>query len=158
MGNLNVMKTNAMNQNEEDELRGARRRSGVSLIEVVIALSILGFGMLGVAAAQIAAFRSADVSRERIVAHSLARQQLEAFQAMSTTSLEAVMNNGVSVNDALNPIDPDPNDGHTLTYNRSWTVTRDTPEDDVYTVMVTVAWTSVQGAQTVSLETMKSEF
>ena len=135
----------------------ARRRAGVSMIEVVIALSILGFGMLGVAAAQIAAFRSADTSNERIVAHSLARQQVEQFQSMSQTSIEAAGVTGVQTDDALNPIDPDPNDSHSLTFNRSWTIDYDTPEDDVYTILVTVAWTGALGAQSVSLESFKSE-
>lgn len=134
----------------------AKRIGGVSLIEVVIALSILGFGMLGAAAAQIAAFRSADTSRERIVAHSLARQQIETFHAMSRTAIEVIRTNG-DPNDPLNPIDPDPNDANSETYNRSWTIARDTPEDNVYTILVTVGWTGALGAQTVAIETFKSE-
>ena len=117
-----------------------RRRSGVSLIEVVIALAILGFGMLGVAAAQIAALRNADVSRERMAAHSLARQQIENFQAMSATAIEAIRADAGYPNDPLNPIDPDPNDDNVLQYNRSWTITPDTPEDDVYSILVNVSW------------------
>jgi len=103
MGNLNGM----------TETQGAtpgrvKRVGGVSLIEVVIALSILGFGMLGAAAAQIAAYRSADTSRERIVAHSLARQQLESFHAMSRTAIEVIRADGGYPNDPLNPIETRP--------------------------------------------------
>jgi len=92
--------------------RGSSRVAGVSLIEVMIALAILGYGMLGVAAAQISAFYSTDQSRERMVAYSLAQQQLEQFQEMSTTSLEVIRAAGP--NDPLNPIDPDPNDADGL--------------------------------------------
>ena len=46
-------KLSRMDEMNEEKGGCARRRAGVSMIEVVIALSILGFGMLGVAAAQI---------------------------------------------------------------------------------------------------------
>ena len=131
------------------------RVQGVSLIEVMIALAILGYGMLGVAAAQISAFKATDQSRERMLAHALAQQQLEQFQEMSRTSLEVIRAAGP--NDPLNPIDPDPNDAMQMAFNRSWTITPDTPEDDVYTIMVSVGWTNSKGAQIVQLETFKSE-
>lgn len=133
------------------------RVQGVSLIEVMIALAILGYGMLGVAAAQISAFKATDQSRERMLAHALAQQQLEQFQEMSSTSLEVVRTDGGYPNDPLNPIDPDPNDAMQMAFNRSWTITPDTPEDDVYTIMVSVGWTNSKGAQIVQLETFKSE-
>jgi prepilin-type N-terminal cleavage/methylation domain-containing protein len=133
------------------------RVQGVSLIEVMIALAILGYGMLGVAAAQISAFKATDQSRERMLAHALAQQQLEQFQEMSSTSLEVVRTDGGYPNDPLNPIDPDPNDTMQMAFNRSWTITPDTPEDDVYTIMVSVGWTNSKGAQIVQLETFKSE-
>lgn len=133
------------------------RVQGVSLIEVMIALAILGYGMLGVAAAQISAFQATDQSRERMLAHALAQQQLEQFQEMSSTSLEVVRTDGGYPNDPLNPIDPDPNDAMQMAFNRSWTITPDTPEDDVYTIMVSVGWTNSKGAQIVQLETFKSE-
>ena len=133
------------------------RVQGVSLIEVMIALAILGYGMLGVAAAQISAFKATDQSRERMLAHALAQQQLEQFQEMSSTSLEVIRTDGGYPNDPLNPIDPDPNDAMQMAFNRSWTITPDTPEDDVYTIMVNVGWTNSKGAQIVQLETFKSE-
>jgi type IV pilus assembly protein PilV len=133
------------------------RVQGVSLIEVMIALAVLGYGMLGVAAAQISAFQSTDQSRERMLAHALAQQQLEQFQEMSRTSLEVVRADAGYPNDPLNPIDPDPNDATQMAFNRSWTITPDTPEDDVYTIMVSVGWTNSKGAQIVQLETFKSE-
>ena len=130
------------------------RQSGISLIEVIIALSILGFGMLGIAAAQVSAYRFSDSSRDRTLAHQLAQQQIELFQAMSTNSIEVIRAAGP--NDPLNPIDPDPNDNTPMIFNRSWTITPDTPEIDVYTVVVNVAWVGNAGAQTLQLETFKS--
>ena len=134
----------------------AKRVRGVSLIEVIVALAVLGFGMLGMAAAQISAYRFSDSSRERTLAHGLAQQQLEIFQAMSTDSIEAAIIAGTT--DPLNPIDPDPNDSAAMAFNRSWLITPDTPEPGVYTVQVAVNWTGNAGAQVVQLETFKSEF
>lgn len=143
-----------MNTNSSKGSRRSRKR-GVSLIEVMIALAVLGFGMLGMAAAQISAYRFADSSRERTLAHGLAQQQMEIFQSMSKTSIEAIRLAGP--NDPLNPIDPDPNDTAAMAFNRSWTITPDTPEIGVYTIVVNVNWTGNAGAQTVQLETFKSE-
>lgn len=136
--------------------RSSRVR-GVSLIEVMIALAILGYGMLGVAAAQISAFRATEQSRERMLAHGLAQQQLEIFQEMSTASLEVIRTGPGYPNDPLNPIDPDPNDLMQMAFNRTWAITPDTPEANVYTIMVTVSWTGARGAQSIQLETFKSE-
>jgi prepilin-type N-terminal cleavage/methylation domain-containing protein len=137
--------------------RSARNR-GVSMIEVMIALAVLGFGMLGVAAVQVSAFRATDQSRERTLAHGLAQQRLEIFQEMSRTSLETIRTDAGYPNDPLNPIDPDPNDAQPMSFTRTWAITPDTPEPDVYTIMVTVGWTNARGAQrTLQLETFKSE-
>jgi len=138
--------------------RRASRIAGVSLIEVMIALSVLGFGMLGVAAAQISAFRSTDQSHDRMLAHGLAQQQLEIFQEMSTTALEVIRTDPGYPNDPTNPIDPDPNDANAMAFNRAWTITPDSPETDVYRILVTVAWNDASGAvRNVQLETFKSE-
>ena len=138
--------------------RKASRVRGVSLIEVMIALAVLAYGMLGVAAAQISALRTTDQSLERTYAHGLAQQQLEIFQEMSTTSLEVIRNDAGYPNDPLNPIDPDPNDTKQMSFTRTWTITPDSPETDVYRVLVTVGWTNSRGQlRTVQLETFKSE-
>ncbi len=135
--------------------RSARNR-GVSMIEVMVALAVLAFGLLGVAAVQVSALRATTQSRQRALAHELTQQQLEIFHEMSTTSFETIRAAGV--NDPLNPIDRDPNDAQLTSFARTWAIAPDTPEDDVYTVMVTVAWTDARGLQrTVQLETFKSE-
>jgi type IV pilus assembly protein PilV len=134
------------------------RHRGVSLLEVVIALAVLGFGMLGAAAAQISAFRNTDESQERMIAQSLAQQQVERFREMSRTSLETILAAGSPASDPLNPIDPDPADAKAMAFNRTWTITPDTPEDNVYTIVVNVSWTSAKGGtQSVQLETFVSE-
>jgi len=144
------------------KLRKARKHSsGVSIVEVIIALGILGFGVLGAAAAQITAVKFNRESRARTEAYYLAEQQMETFQAMSGSGVTAVAAAGP--NDPLNPIDPDPNDGLTREFNRSWTITadatpKDGPEDGVFTIMVTVSWADAQGiSRSVALESIKTD-
>lgn len=140
--------------------RCARLSAGVSLMEVTIALTILGFGMLAGASAQLSAMRYSSDSRARMEAQYLAQQQMEILQAMTPTAIGAAFPDGAVVADANNPLDPDPLDGMARQYNRSWVVTRDNPVDGVFRIDVQVSWTSTNTGtiRTVNLESLKSEF
>lgn len=131
----------------------------MTLLEVSIALIILGFGILGVAAAQLSSMRFSDKSRARSEAHYLAQQQMEAFQAMSSVALEAIRVDAGYPNDPANPIDPDPADNHAAQFFRSWSIQPNTPETGVYTISVQVTWTGREtgSLQLVTLESLKSE-
>jgi hypothetical protein len=84
---------------------------------------------------------------------------MEFLQAMTPAAIGAFPDATV-VADAGNPIDPDANDGLTRRYNRSWTVTRDSPVNGVFRINVQVSWTSTNtgGVRSVNLESLKSEF
>jgi prepilin-type N-terminal cleavage/methylation domain-containing protein len=141
------------------EIYTNRRRRGMTLLEVSIALMILGFGILGVAAAQLSSLRFSDKSRARSDAHYLAQQQMEAFQAMSAAAIEAIRTDPGYPNDPANPIDPDPADNFVAQFNRRWNIQPNTPEPGVYAIRVDVTWTSRESnwPQIVSLEGLKSE-
>ena len=140
-------------------VKAARRRSGVSLMEVTIALTILGFGLLAGASAQLSAMKYSSGSRARMEAQYLAQQQMEVLQAMTPAAL-AGFPDGAVVVDPANPIDPDVNDATARQYNRSWTVTRDNPVAGVYRVDVQVSWTSsaTGTVRTVNLESLRRRF
>jgi type II secretory pathway pseudopilin PulG len=136
-----------------------RRRAGISMVEVMIALTILGFGMLTMAAAQISALHYTGESRNRSEAHNLAQQQMEAFQGMTGTALDAAIVAVGYPNDPANPLDPDPLDAHVSAFNRSWLITPDTPEAGVYTINVQVNWTDQLGRlRIVEIEGLKAAF
>ncbi len=147
-------------KSRRDQLEGGRRgNAGMTLLEVIVALTILGFGMLAMTAAQVAAMQVSESSRSRSEAHYLAEQQMELFQGMTRTGIEAARTAATYPNDAANPIDPDPQDGRAAAFNRSWTITPDVPETDVYTITVVVTWMNGDGqAGNVTLEGWKSEF
>ena len=140
--------------------RGFRRRGragGFTLLEVMLAASLLAVAVLGVAAAQIGALKLSRESSLRAQAMFLAEQQIEAFQSMSATNLVAVIDEVTYPDDSTNPIDPIPGDGDPTTFNRSWDISVDDPETDVITITVNVVWTNSLGvSRTVTLRTMKA--
>lgn len=64
------------------------RVRGVSLFEAVVALAVMGFGMLGVAAMQTSLRHNADVARQRAEAVRLASQSLEQARAYSIVNTD----------------------------------------------------------------------
>lgn len=138
--------------------RAVRSRAGMSLVETMIAMAVLGFGILGAAATQITAVKLARESRARTEAYYLAEQQMEAFQVMDGDAVREVLNDPGYPNDPNNPIDPDASDGLARAFNRSWTITADAPEVGVFTIVVQVQWTGGLGVpRTVSIESVKTD-
>ncbi len=135
-----------------------RRRAGVSLMEVTIALTILAFGLLAGASAQLSAMKFSSESRSRMEAQYLAQQQMEILQAMTTAGIGAFPDATV-VADPNNPLDPDPLDGLVRQYTRTWTVTRNNPVNGVFQIQVQVSWASANtgNVRTVNLESLKAQ-
>jgi prepilin-type N-terminal cleavage/methylation domain-containing protein len=133
------------------------RAAGFTLLEVMIAMGLLGVAILGVLGAQLSALKFTRDSRLRAEAMFLAEQQLEAFQAMSSANVLAAIGDPDYPNDPNNPIDPSPGDGDSTTFTRSWDIAPDDPEADVITISVSVVWVNSLGrSQTMTLRTMKS--
>lgn len=65
--------------------RGARRprRAGFTLLEVMIAMTVLAVGLLALAALQLHAMRGGAQGRHSTRAAAVARDQMEAFQRMA---------------------------------------------------------------------------
>jgi prepilin-type N-terminal cleavage/methylation domain-containing protein len=113
--------------------------SGFTILEVVIAMAILGLGMLAIAAAQISSLRISSQSRYLTESMNLAHQQMETFQLTPLTSLPAPG----SYNDAANPIQPDAT--NSTTYSRSWIVTANNPSPGITRLEVQVDWVDGTG-------------
>ena len=129
-------------------------RGGFTLIEVMIAMSLLAVAVLGIVGAQLTAIKFTRDSHLRAQAMFLAEQRIEDLQAMSAPNVVALAG---TTNDPNNPIDPTPGDGDSTRFNRSWNITLDDPEVDVITITINVAWTNSLGnVRTVSLQTMKA--
>ena len=135
-----------------------RRQSGFSLLEVIIAMGILAYGILGATAGQILAIRMTSNSREHSLAMNLATEQLEIFRTMSVAEVEALIVEAGYPNDPDNPIDPLPNDGMSMAFNRRWLIESDEPEAGMVTVTVEVDWTDGLGiTRTTRVESLRAD-
>ncbi|MGH0030901.1 MAG: type IV pilus modification PilV family protein [Myxococcota bacterium] len=135
-----------------------RNARGFSLLEVLIALSILGFGMLAASVGQLSALKTSRQSRSQTLSMYLAEQQMEAFQSMSAADVVAAIADPGYPNDPNNPIDPDPGDGDVTNFNRRWFITQDSPEAGVISIRVEVDWVDPLGfTRTTALRGLKAD-
>lgn len=101
---------------------GARGDRGFTLLEVTIAMGILAFGLLSVAAMQIHALRGGRVGRHTTQAMVIAQDQMERFQRTSFTGMNDTTGNWVG-NDV---VDNEVESGGTLieqSYTVDWRIT-----------------------------------
>lgn len=114
---------------------------GFTLIEAMVAMVIVGFGMLVVVGMQMMLNRNAEVARERSEATRLAEEKLEDLRSFATIAPKAGLTGSwdelVSGGDA-------PATGYNLTYTRSWTL-GGTSADSKRDVQVLVSWTDRGG-------------
>lgn len=106
--------------------RGVGRR-GFTLIELMVAVLLIGVGLMGLAALSTTVTRANVHSSGLTTASALAQERIEQFRAEPYGSI-------VSGSDARAV------DG--VQYTRTWGVSADDPEPGLKTIVVTVAWTS----------------
>ena len=106
-------------------------QSGFTLLEVLIAISILTVGLLGVAQMQIMGIKGNYFSGNTTAALTLAEEQMEGLLGTSYINV-------ISGNDGNNPIDETGQAGGI--YTRTWVVADNTPITDTKTVTVSVSW------------------
>jgi len=104
----------------------------------MIAMVIMGIGLLTVALAQLTAMRMSSESRQMSQAMYLAEQQLEGFYVSPPIVAGTFQ-------DPANPFEVDVNDDDYSAYNRSWTIQTDTPSPGLSTVTVQVLWVNGAG-------------
>ena len=115
-----------------------RQEGGFTLIEVMIAMIIMGVGLLAMALAQMSAMRMSTTSKQMSHAMNLAEQQIEAFYVSPPLAAGTFQ-------DPANPIPADLSGDDLSTFNRSWLVQTDTPSAGLSTVTVTVVWNNGMG-------------
>lgn len=72
-----------MTQANSKTLSSWRRRSGVTLVEIMIAMVILSFGLLGVAALQVRAITEGSGGKHLTEASSIARNRIEELNRLA---------------------------------------------------------------------------
>jgi prepilin-type N-terminal cleavage/methylation domain-containing protein len=141
-----------------EPLNDARERRGFSLIEVMIALGILAFGIFTMMSAQIGAKRFSSNSRESTLAMKLAERKMETLFSMSADDVKALTTAPGYPNDPDNPIDPDPGDGAEMSFVRRTIIEPDDPETGVIKMTVEVDWTNTLGSvRTARIQSLKAD-
>ncbi len=103
------------------------RRRGFTLVEMMVAILLLGVGMMALAALTTTVTRANVQSSSRTVASSLAQERMERFRTEPYATIAAG-------NDARMV------DG--VAYSRTWTVATNDPAPGLKTVSVTVSWST----------------
>jgi type IV pilus assembly protein PilV len=125
-------------------------QSGFTLLEVLIGISILTIGLLGVAQMQIMGIQGNYFSGNTTTALTLAEEKMEDLLGKGYTHAELTSGNHP---DANNPIDETGQAGGI--YSRTWNVTDNTPITNTKTVTVSVGWDNL--SHQVSLSCIKPQ-
>lgn len=136
------MKSNRHSRTSPRQLRG------FTLVEALVALIIVAFGMLAMAGMQMTLSRNADLARQRSEATRLAEEKLEDLRSFN--SIEA--GTGLVAWDSLATGSDQPSTTSNASFSRTWTI-GGSNSDAMRTMRVTVTWTDRAGVQsTVTLD------
>lgn len=130
-----------------------RSQRGFSLLEALIALLVMSFGMLAIAGFQLNVSRNSDLARQRAEAVRLAQDRLEELRAFEqiTTQVGRRAYNDIVTQASTNVTPANSN----TTYARTTTVTT---AGELKVVTVSVAWADrANDTHTVSLNSVISE-
>ena len=128
-----------MNRTNATKMRKRSKEEGFTLLEVIVAISILTIGILAVASMQISSIRGNSFSSNVTEGTTWAGGQVERLMALPYDHND--------LDQAQNP--------HQATegrYTINWNVTDDTPMTNTKTINVTVTWTDHGVQKTVSLQ------
>lgn len=125
---------------------------GFSLLEALIAMLVLAFGMLAIAGLQATLTRGSDSAKQRSEAVRLAQLKLEELRSFDgITAGSGAYTYGTDVVSSASPQNLTPTASNT-TFTRSWTVLRadgttaSTVDDTQKWITVTVDWADREGA------------
>ncbi len=107
--------------------RGFRRQMGFSMIELLVAVALLGLSGLAISRSVIQGFRILKFSEVNFIANSLAMAKMEEFAAKDTIEITAALN-------AVEPAVTYPDLG--LTFTRTSTIVENLDETRTVTVNV----------------------
>jgi type IV pilus assembly protein PilV len=131
----------------------AAAQDGFSLIEVLLALAILGVGMMSIAVAQLTAMKVQSRSKNLQQAMFLAREQMDDLEALNAGA--PILQAAATTDDPANPIKVNAGEDDGTSFNRSVRVVPNNPSVGLAQVTVTVTWAAAQGTRQVQLSSVK---
>jgi type II secretion system protein I len=121
----------------------SKAQRGFTLIEVLVALSIMSLGMIGILALQKAATSASGYSRRATEAAVLAEDRLEK---MRTLPLSTVI-------DGFDTVDASGVENDEGLFTRTWTIVT---ADEIATLTVRVQWNESDGAHAITFRTLRT--
>ena len=149
-----------MNWNNATKMRRGSKEEGFTLLEVIVAISILTIGILAVASMQISSIRGNSLSSGITGGTTWAGDQVERLMALPYDGPLLQDTDGdaaAGLNDTGFDDDPDTQDDADQQaiegrYTIYWNVADDTPITNTKTINVTVTWTDHGVQKSVSLQ------
>ena len=154
-------------------LGGMVKQKGYTLVEVLVALGLLGFGLLAVATMQVTAIKTNAMAIGMSQGLTLAQAKAEELMNLSYNALSDTTGNGTDENEGFglnNTVDPADecstpvSDGFwpnpwdcTAKYRLFWNVAVDEPVADSKIIRVIVIWTEREKNKRISLDFIKTD-
>ena len=113
-------------------------RRGFTMIEIIIAVLLLTVGLIGIVSVSVMVIDGNQFSKTMTTATSLAKDKLEELQNASYENITSSTAPETKEN----------------IYQRSWTVTADSPAVNMKTIVVTVTWPWKGQTKDVTLRTI----
>ena len=132
------MKANRVLRKRASLLSRIEAPEGFTLVELLIAITILAVGILGVASMQVSAIRANDFASAQTEAATAGMDRIEKLLRLPYDHADLASGNHT---------DPSPPNGYTV----GWTVTDNSPVNNTKTVAVTVNWIDHGKAKSVSM-------
>ena len=111
-------------------LQRLRSSAGFTLIEVLVAIGILSFGMLGLAVGAISITRGNKTAQFHTMATNMAQDKLEQLKATTVANVATCATSCETAPTYLG-----------VTFTRTWNVAANTPAAGLSQITVTVQWT-----------------
>ena len=123
-------------------VRALAGRRGSTLVEVVVAIVMLAFGVLASASLTAALMKSNRGVTNRTRAVEVLREKIEDLQSDRYADI-------VSGSDTRGV--------RGINYARSWTVTPDSPAANLKAISLTVTWSDRQGSHSITNQTIRGQ-
>ena len=131
---------------------------GFTLIEALVALLVLSFGMLAIASFQVTLTRSSDLAKQRTEATRLAQQKMERLRAYAQVASSTATPHVFNYTDDLVTSTAPEVFASNATFSRTWTVTPNASNTEKW-INVNVSWADRAGQpQSVQLLSVISKF
>ena len=123
-------------------IRLLRNEQAMTLVELLVVCVVVGIAFMGLAGIFPLGMKNLSESRMRTVATDLAQQKMEELLRLRTTATDLTAG---THDDPDNPV--------RTTFNRSWTVTDDTPIAGMKRIVVTVTYPRGRETRDIDIET-----